>query len=450
MVENLKKNAYIASIWLLGGHGVHMVLRLGSNLILTRLLVPEFFGIMAIALVVIRGMELFSDVGIRPGVIRSNRSDDPSFLNTAWTIQVIRGMCLSFVTITIAKPVADIYENPILAEILPVVGLVFIISSFSSTSIFTLNKKVQLGALTVMDIVSQLIGISCMILLAYFYRNVWALIVGTITTAIIKSVWSHLLQSGDRNRFALEKESVSEIISFGKWIFASTAMMFLATQADRFLLGKMLPIAVFGIYHIAVMFAELPKQIIEKLSSRIIFPLMTHFADLPRQEFRKKIIQKRYMLLFPLILLLSLFSSFGDILIAFLYDDRYQQAGWMLPLLAIGMWPFVLNATIDRCFYAIGKPKIPTIGSFLKFAYMIVVVPIMFDVLGTFGAVLAVAMNDLPVYVVNSIGLQREGLACFRQDTISSLLLVLLIGIFFVVRLFLDMGIPGRSLLVAG
>ncbi len=297
-----------------------------------------------------------------------------------------------------------------------------------------------------MELVSQFIGLVCMILLAYIYSSVWVLVAGGLVSGIIKMFWSHFLEQENRNRFCLEMSSVRELISFGKWIFVSTAMMFLATQADRILLGKMFPLALFGVYNIAVMFAELPKMVLGQLSGKVIFPLMTHFAELTRPEFRKKILNKRNHLLVPLVLLVAVFSSFGDVMISMLYDARYHQAGWILPILALGMWPYILCVSIDGCFYAIGTPKIPAVGNLCKFIYMIISVPLLFNWLGTFGAVLAVAMNDLPIYIVNSIGLQREGLTCFRQDIFYTLTLVALIVLFIGVRLVFDMGIPGRLL----
>ena len=91
MSSSLKKQAVRGTIWTVFGYGSSQVLRFGGNLILTRLLVPDLFGLMALVQIFIRGLSLFSDIGIRPSIIRSDRGDDPIFLNTAWTIQVIRG-----------------------------------------------------------------------------------------------------------------------------------------------------------------------------------------------------------------------------------------------------------------------------------------------------------------------------------------------------------------------
>ncbi len=95
-MSSLQKKAIGASVWVIIGYGSSQCLRLISNLILTRLLVPELFGLMALVNTFIIGLNLFSDVGIRPSIIRSERGEDPLFLNTAWTLQVIRGFRISF------------------------------------------------------------------------------------------------------------------------------------------------------------------------------------------------------------------------------------------------------------------------------------------------------------------------------------------------------------------
>ncbi|MDY7023361.1 MAG: oligosaccharide flippase family protein, partial [Cyanobacteriota bacterium] len=85
-MSSVKNQAVKSTIWTVVGYGGSQVLRLGSNLILTRLLIPELFGLMALVHTFIIGVALFSDIGIRPSIIRSNRWNDPLFLNTAWTL----------------------------------------------------------------------------------------------------------------------------------------------------------------------------------------------------------------------------------------------------------------------------------------------------------------------------------------------------------------------------
>ena len=115
----------------------------------------------------IQGLILFSDIGIKPSIIRSPRGDDPTFFNTAWTLQVIRGFGLWIGCCLIAWPVSQFYDNEQLVWLLPTVGLTTIISGFNSTSLPTLNRKLEIGKITVLDLGIQILALSIMIIYDY-------------------------------------------------------------------------------------------------------------------------------------------------------------------------------------------------------------------------------------------------------------------------------------------
>ena len=119
----------------IAGFGGQNLLRLLSNLILTRLLFPEAFGLMALVQVFMTGLGMFSDLGINASIIQNKRGDEPNFVNTAWTLQVCRGILLWAMTCAIAIPASNIYGEDMLAYVLPVVGLNAFISGFNSMNI---------------------------------------------------------------------------------------------------------------------------------------------------------------------------------------------------------------------------------------------------------------------------------------------------------------------------
>src|SRR5262249_41516180 len=92
--KSLRRRVLKAGRWTLAGYGIGLGFRFGSSLLLTRLLVPEMFGVMAIATTVMVGLAMFSDVGLKPNVVQSKRGGDAVFLNTAWMIQILRGVML--------------------------------------------------------------------------------------------------------------------------------------------------------------------------------------------------------------------------------------------------------------------------------------------------------------------------------------------------------------------
>lgn len=454
-MSSVKKLAIRGAVWTIAGYGASQILRFGSNLILTRLLAPEVFGLMALVYVFITGLHLFSDIGIGPSIIQNKRGDDPDFFNTAWTMQVIRGLCMWLFCLLITWPVAQLYKEPLLLYLIPVVGLSTVIEGFRSTALFTLNRQLTVSKVAMFEFGGQLVGTVVMIALAWFFHSIWAIVIANLVSATVQLVWSHLLIPGLRNHFVWERTAVKNIFSFGKWIFVSTALTYLAEQSDRLILGKLIPFELLGIYGIAFMLGDIPRSVLSAISSKVLFPAFSKLADLPREDFRTKILKNRKLVLIGAALGLTLLVSFGDILISVLYDERYAQAAWMLPILAIGFWPRILTETIDRVFFALGKPLYPTYGSFFKFLYMVIALPLGFFLMGgnqgkgLLGAIIVIALNDLPFYGAVAYGLWREKLTSVVQDIKATALFLTLLAAVLTGRFLLGWGLPSWVLLIS-
>ena len=441
-MSSVKKLAIRGTVWTIASYGTSQVLRFGSNLVLTRLLFPKLFGLMALVNVFIMGLHLFSDIGIGTSIIQHKHGDDPAFLNTAWTLQVIRSFLLWFCCIVITWPIAQFYGEPQLLWLIPVVGLSTIISGFNSTALFTLNRHMAVGQLAIFELAGQVVTLAVTIVWAWFSPTIWALVVGGFVTAAFQLVWSHRLNPGSPNRFFWDRDAVKEIVSFGKWIFISTAMTFLAWQTDRLILGKLLSLEMLGVYGVAFILSDIPRQIILAVSGKVIFPVFAKFADLPREAFRTKIQKNRRNILVGMAFVLALVVSFGDILISMLYDKRYAEATWMMPILALGVWPIILTQTIDPALFAIGKPRYVAYGCFFSFLFLAIGIPLGFYLAGTAGAVIAVPFNNLPFYGVITYGLWRERLACIGQDIKATAIFLALLTVMIMARIAVGLELP--------
>src|SRR5689334_7497284 len=225
------------SIWALVGHGGGQALRLAGNLVLWRLLYAEAFGLMAIVNVFMQGLAMFSDVGIGPSIIQNQRGDESRYLDTAWTIQAVRGFCLFLVAAVAAVPVARFYGQPELASLIPVVALGSILAGFNSTKLFTATRQIALGRLTLVDLVSQAGGLVVMVVWALATRSIWSLVAGGVSGLFFRLVLSHVLLPGERNRLCWDAKSAKTLLLFGRWIFMSTLLTFLVMQSDRLVFG---------------------------------------------------------------------------------------------------------------------------------------------------------------------------------------------------------------------
>ena len=357
----MKRAAMHGSLWTLGGYGGSQVLRLVVNLILARLLYPGAFGLMALVTVFMQGLEMLSDIGIGPSIIQNKKGEDRAFLNTAWTIQVVRGVALWIVTIICAGPVADFFarSDPSaaqLAHILPVAGIMAVLGGFGSTSLFTLNRKLAMRQLTVLTLAPQVGSFVVSLGWACFDRSVWAIVAGGIAYSVIRLALSHWMNPGARDRFAWDRAAAQELGRFGRWVFASTVLSFLATHLDRIMLGKFLSLAELGLYSIGMTFARVATQIATRLTGTVIFPILARYQDRPERmlEFALK---ARRAVLWAGGAVCAAFAIFAPVFFGLLYDERYAVAGRISQWLSIYIWTWMLTATIDRIPLALGRPR---------------------------------------------------------------------------------------------
>ena len=343
--------------WMVIGYGGSQALRLAANLVLTRLLFPEAFGLMALVSVVSIGLSLFSDVGVGPSIAQSKRGDDPDFLNTAWTIQVTRGLLLWGLTGLIAWPMAQFYAAPELTLYLPIAGIGLMIAGFNPTRIETANRHLLVGRLTVLELTSQVIGIGTMIVLAATMQSVLALVLGGVVQALAHLVLTHFGLPGAANRFRWEKAAAKELIHFGKWIFLSTAFWFATSQGDRAILGKFVSLESLGVYNIGYFLASFPMLLGHAVNQRLMIPIYRDKPVAAAPENRRKQRMVRGGLSAVLLSLLWLMAWIGPSLVELLYDDRYTLAGPMVVLISLALAPAVIGMTYDQAALAEGNSR---------------------------------------------------------------------------------------------
>src|SRR5215471_3627236 len=153
-----------SSILEIAGFGAHYVVRLGSTLVTTRLLFPAAFGVSSLVFVITTGLVMLSDVALEPCVVRSKRGDDPAFLNTAFTIQAIRGVGLALIMLLLARPAAWFYREPLLASLVSFGSLQMVVGGLHSTAVFTLRRRVHTGWLNLLELGQTVVSIVVTIL----------------------------------------------------------------------------------------------------------------------------------------------------------------------------------------------------------------------------------------------------------------------------------------------
>lgn len=397
---SITARAMRSSLFTMGSFGFAQVVRLASNLILTRLLFPEAFGLMALVMVFLMGLGQFSDVGVTPAILQSKRGDDQRFLDTAWTIQVFRGVGLWLVACSLAWPMALIYDQPMLMQLLPVSALTLLITGFRPTRMITANRHLLLGRVTVIDMFNHLAGVVAAVLLALWWGSVWALVVSGVIGALVEVAVNWRFLPGTGNRLRWERAAAKELIGFGKWVFLATVCGFFFTQADKILIGKFIALDDFGVYNIGFFWASFPLMLGNLLTHKILIPV---YRETPPTESRANFLKLRKMRLAVsafLIGFVGIFALLGVWLVETLYDPRYLAAGAVAVVLACAQIPMLIVMTYDQAALAAGDSRRYFYLAFARAVLMVGCILIGLQAAGLIGALIGQAAAFILAYPV--------------------------------------------------
>jgi O-antigen/teichoic acid export membrane protein len=400
---SLRRRILNAGMWSLAGFALSLVIRLGSNLLMTRLLMPEMFGVMAIASTVMVGLAMFSDLGLKQNIVQSQRGDEAAFLNTTWVIQIIRGMVIWVVALFLCLvilvagrlgkfPADSVYAAPSLPYVVGLMSVSAVIGGFESTKLFEASRGILLGRITRLEILAQVSGLVGMLAWVSVDRSIWALVAGSLCSSLSRSILSHVVLPGVANRWWWDKEAVHEVVHFGKWIMVASILGFLVNSGDRLLLGGLVDASVLGYYSIAALFVGAIEGVLTRLMADVSFPA---FSEVVRT--RAVHLKANYYKFLAIIASIAYFVAgflmmFGRSLIDLLYDNRYQAAGWMLALLALTLLtiPFRLAT---QSFLALGMPKLQSKVVIIRLVSLFSGTPIGFYFFGTEGALVAIVFS---------------------------------------------------------
>lgn len=200
-MAHISARAKTGTIWIVVAFGGGQIIRLASNIALAALLFQEAFALMALVAAVMQGLAMFSDLGLKPSVVQNPRGDEPVFLQTAWTLQTIRGGILFIGAAALAWPMAHIYgaNDPMARELLwliPLVALGAIADGFQSSRMLTAARRMDLASVTKIELLVQVLNAVLMVGLAWYLRSVYALAIAGLVSSGLRVWLSYAMLSG--------------------------------------------------------------------------------------------------------------------------------------------------------------------------------------------------------------------------------------------------------------
>lgn len=401
-VDSLRSRAARASVWTMAGYAATQALRLAGNLLLTRLLFPEAFGLMAIVQSIMTGLAMFSDLGVEASIIQNKRGHEEAFINTAWTVQVIQGFGIWLLVCALAFPIAQFYHQPQLAQLLPVAGFGAILGGFASTNLPLSTRTLALKQRVLIEVGSYFISLAVMIAWAWIDHSIWSLVFGGLVGALAKTVWSHMMPHGIRNRILFERQSFRELLSFGQWILVSSVITFIAGEGNKLLVGAFLGVRKLAFVTLASAMSLLFWQVTQQLNAKVLFPAYSEVARERPQRLRAVARRSRLLLIVPGWLVALFFTLWGDHLMGILYDRRYAESGYILQILSMGNLVGTLGTSYIGLLWAKGMVRTNTMLVAAQVVMQIVGMVVGNYFLGERGVILSMGVLGWLLYPVTA------------------------------------------------
>ncbi len=427
--SSLRRRAISSGSWNLGALVTSQAIRLGGNLVMARLLMPEMFGLMVIATTVAMVLALLSDMGLRQNIIQSPRGSDPVFLNTAWTVQILRGFVLFAASLLVAAcawyaqviqlwPADSTYAAPDLPLVLAITGFSAVLNGFQSTKLALAFRTFQQRKVVLADLAAQIIGLMVMLGLGYLTRSVWSLVAAGLIASLVSIALGHLWFQGPNNRLQWDSSALKELIAFGRWVLLSSSVGVLAANGDRIWFGGSMSATELGVYSIAVLILGALQLGVSRLASAVALPALSEVAR-SGDTVRLRGLYYRFRLIVDLALLFAcgLLLTLSPLIISWLYDERYAAAGSMLAILSLSL--FTLRFTLaHQTWLALGLTKYLAVDNIIRFVSLWTLLPLLLAVGGTTYAIWGVALYTLPTIAWVAYINQRLGLFDIKRELI--------------------------------
>ncbi|UOA08548.1 lipopolysaccharide biosynthesis protein [Methylobacter sp. S3L5C] len=245
----MNKPSILHSIkWNYFGAVIKGVSQLGVLGIMARLLTPEEFGLMALALVAIKFGSYFSDFGLAAAIQQKKEINDSDIQASFW-FSTIAGLLFFLITFAIAEPLADFFDSPKLAPVITLVAISFILIGASATSMGLLRRNMQFKYLSIAETIIYLISNGIIgISLAYYDYGVTSLVIAYLSQQFLFFLATYA-KTRHSIRINLTLADYKHVLTFGGGYSIASFMTFIGSNIDHILIGKFFPATELGLWN---------------------------------------------------------------------------------------------------------------------------------------------------------------------------------------------------------
>ncbi len=383
--ERPEKMAGSALIWQavqMGGVKVIFLLRI---LVLARLLLPEDFGMVAIATTAMGFLLNVTNFGMIPALVQGEEDSDRHY-HTAWTFGLLRSLLISGLMVLAAPLIAQIFNEPEAVTFIQVIALIPLVEALGSIRIAHLNRHLLFRPLAVLRLANA-VGNTVISVLVALQFGVWGLVAGMLAGALINASGSYLLAPYSP-KFLLDREAIRPLIRFGRWIFITGLVTMVGAYGLRIVISRQLGTAGLGLYYLASQLAFIPGEVASELVGNVAFPLYARIKKDVAQATRvfKAIFTSLAALLYPACALLIVLAPS---LTHYVLGSEWAGTETLIQILALVAMIGIFGEAAIPVLKGFGQPYRITILELVQSVTIISLVYLLTSRIGLEGAALA-------------------------------------------------------------
>jgi O-antigen/teichoic acid export membrane protein len=376
---SVKTRVVRSGMWVGASGLILALLNMVRSVFLARLLSPEIFGLMGLASIALRTFETFTRPGLAQALI-ARQQEFSEAAPTAFTMLVVRGIVLAALMAAVAPWVADFYGEQKLAPMLTALASVFVIGSLVNINTIAQQRNLDFRRLTYLAQVTSLSGVVVTVGMAFWLRSVWALVIGQVAVTAVNVLLSYRFVPG-RVRFGFNSGIARDLFRYGKFVTASSIVLYVATELDSAVIGKILGTEQLGYYALALTIANLVTTNLSKIASSIMMPAYARLQSEPVA------LRNAYLRTMGLMLLAVMPATAGLLILArpfigIVYGNQWVSAALPLQILAVFGLFRAMAAFSGYLFEGMGVPKVAFQLGVLR---LVVIVPVIVPMIRLFG-----------------------------------------------------------------
>ena len=332
---------------------VERSLGLISMLILARMLAPSDFGLVAMATSLIALLELFGAFGLDTALIQ--RVDaTPDHYNSAWTLNLLAGCTIAITMLALAWPASHFYREPRVTAVICALAAGAVIQGLENVGVVDFRKHMRFDREFRFLLAKKLIAFCATVPLAFWLRDYWALVGGTLVGRAAGVTLSYVL-APFRPRLSLA--AAGDLMRFSKWLMAQNFLSFLRERSSDFIVGRLAGSHALGMFSVSAEISNMPGTELVAPINRAILPAYVKMAhDLPA-------LRREYLSVMGMVALIAVpavagFAVCAPFLVLLLLGPKWTEAAGLIQILAFYGIATVLQSNAYSAFVALDKPQI--------------------------------------------------------------------------------------------